>query len=72
MADNENQNAPAVNVPDDVPLRRAGYKDLSLVSLVPKWSGGESAPPIQEFFVLLRVPQLSGIGRKRTWNKCAR
>ena len=37
-------------MPDDAPLRRAGYKDLSLVSLVPKWSGGESAPPIQEFF----------------------
>ena len=50
MADNGNQNAPAVNVPDDAPLRRAGYKDLSLVSLVPRWSGGESAPPIQEFF----------------------
>ena len=50
MADNENQNAPAVNVPDNVPLRRACYKDLSLVSLVPRWSGGESAPPIQEFF----------------------
>jgi len=44
------QNAPALNVPDDAPLRRAGYENLSLVSLVPKWSGGESAPPIQEFF----------------------
>ena len=50
MADHENQNAPALNVPDDAPLRRAGYKDLSLVSLVPKWSCGESARPIQEFF----------------------
>ena len=49
MADNENQNAPAVNVPEDATLRRAGYKDLSLVSLVPRRSGGESAPPIQEF-----------------------
>jgi len=37
-------------VPDDAPLRCAGYKDLSLLSLVPNWSGGESAPPIQEFF----------------------
>ena len=44
------QNAFAGNAPDDVPLRRAGYKDLSRVSLVPKWSGGDSAPPIQEFF----------------------
>jgi len=50
MAHHENENDPAVNVPDDAPLRRAGYKDLSLVSLVPRWSGGESAPPIQEFF----------------------
>ena len=50
MADNENQNAPALNVPEEAPLRRAGYKDLSLVSLVPRWSGGESADPIQEFF----------------------
>ena len=46
MADN----APALNVPDDAPLRGAGYKDLSLVSLVPRWSGGESARSIQEFF----------------------
>jgi len=37
-------------VPDDAPLRSTVYKDLSLVSLVPRWSGGESAPPIQEFF----------------------
>jgi len=50
MADNENQNATALNVPDDAPLRRPGYKDLSLVSLVPRWSGVASAPPIQEFF----------------------
>jgi len=50
MADNENQNASALNVPDDASLRRAGYKDLSLVSLVPKWSRCESAPSIQEFF----------------------
>ena len=48
--DNHNQNASEQNAPDDAQLRRAGYKDLSLVSLVPKWSGGESAPPIQEFF----------------------
>jgi len=36
--------------PNDTPLRCAAYKDLSLVSLVPKWSGGETAPPINEFF----------------------
>ena len=65
MADNENKNAPALTVPDDAPLRRAGYKDLSLASLVPKWSEGESAPPIQEFFDTIGVPQRLGIGRKR-------
>jgi hypothetical protein len=26
------------------------HKDLSLISLVPKWSGLESAVPLQEFF----------------------
>jgi hypothetical protein len=26
------------------------YKDLSLISLVPKWSGLESAVPLEEFF----------------------
>jgi hypothetical protein len=50
MTDQQNRNVPTVETPEDAPLRRAGYKDLSLVSLVPKWSGGESAPPIQEFF----------------------
>jgi hypothetical protein len=42
------------NVPThDAPLRRAASKDLSLVSLVPKWSGGETAPPINEFFEII-------------------
>jgi len=50
MTDQQNQNAPTLNAPNDDPLKRAGYKDLSLVSLVPKWSGRDSAPPIQEFF----------------------
>ena len=39
--------------PNDAPLRRGAYKDLSLVSLVPKWSGGETAPPINEFFEII-------------------
>ena len=39
--------------PNDAPLRRAAYKDLSLVSLVPKWSGGETAPPINKFFEII-------------------
>jgi len=38
------------NEPDDATLRGAATKDLSLVSLVPRWSGGETAPPIGEFF----------------------
>jgi hypothetical protein len=50
MPNQHNQNVPTQNAPEDAQLRRAGYKDLSLVSLVPKWSGGETAPPIQEFF----------------------
>ena len=39
--------------PNDAPLRRAAYKDLSLVSLVPKWSGGETGPTINEFFEII-------------------
>ena len=41
------------NEPDDATLRYAATKDLSLVSLVPRWSGGETAPPIAEFFVTI-------------------
>jgi len=29
-------------------------KDLSLVSLVPKWSGLDSGVPIEEFFLVLK------------------
>jgi hypothetical protein len=46
------QNVPSGNTecPDsEYALRRAAYKDLSLVSLVPNWSGGETALPINEF-----------------------
>jgi len=39
--------------PNDAPLRRAAYKDLSLVSLVPKWIRGETAPPINPFFEII-------------------
>jgi len=46
-------NAPTHNVPDDATLRRATIKDLSLVSLVLRCSGGETAPPIAEFFVII-------------------
>jgi hypothetical protein len=47
------QNIPTQNASGDVPLRSAVAKDLSLVSLVPKWSGGETALPIKEFFLKL-------------------
>ena len=46
-------NAPTHDAPDDATLRRAATKDLSLVSLVPRWSGGETAPPIGEFFEII-------------------
>ena len=46
-------NAPTQNVPDDATLRRATIKDLSLVSLVPRWRGGETAPPISEFLEII-------------------
>ena len=44
---------PTQNAPADVPLVRAKAKDLSLVSLVPKWSGSDIALPIQEFFEII-------------------
>ena len=44
------QNVPTLNAPNDVPLRRSASKDLTLLSLVPKWSGGETALQINEFF----------------------
>ena len=45
--------APTQDAPDDASLRRATVKDLSLVSLVPKWSGSNTALPIQEFFKIV-------------------
>jgi hypothetical protein len=47
------QNIPTHNASYDAPLRSAVAKDLSLVSLVPKWSGGETALPINEFFKII-------------------
>ena len=31
------------------------HKDLSLISVVPKWSGLESAVPLEEFFAIIEV-----------------
>ena len=53
MLNPETTNALTQEAPNDAPLRRAAYKDLSLVSLIPKWSGGETAPPINEFFEII-------------------
>ena len=50
MTDQATRNAPTQNAPNDASLRRALPKDLSIASLVPKWSGGETALPINEFF----------------------
>ena len=50
MTDQATQNVLTQNAPNDAPLRRAVPKDLSLVSLVPIWSGGGTALPINEFF----------------------
>jgi hypothetical protein len=54
------QNIPTHNAPEDAPLRRAVATDLSLVSLVPKWSGGETALPIKEFFEIIEVSNAIG------------
>jgi len=53
MSHTVTQNVQTHNVPNDAPLRHAALKDLSLVSLVPKWNGGDTAPPINEFFEML-------------------
>ena len=45
------------DAPDDASLVRAKAKDLSLVSLVPKWSGSDTALPIQKFFELIEVSE---------------
>ena len=44
------------------------HKDLSLISLVPKWSGSESAVPLEEFF-----SSIEGSARVGNWedtDKC--
>jgi hypothetical protein len=50
MTDPRLPNVPTQNAPKEVPLTRTVTKDLPLVSLVPKWSVGETASPINEFF----------------------
>jgi len=36
------------------------HKGLSLVSLLPKWSGGENAAPLEEFLASIDRPALLG------------
>jgi hypothetical protein len=50
MTDPRRPSAPTQNAPNEVPLTRTLTKDQSLMTLVPKRSGGETAPPINEFF----------------------
>jgi hypothetical protein len=38
------------NLHAQLQLRQPATKDLSLVSLIPKWAGNEKAAPLQEFF----------------------
>ena len=59
------------DAPNDAPLRRTAYKDLSLVSLVPKWSVGETAPPINEFFEIIEGSAAIGNWTEKASNKCA-
>jgi hypothetical protein len=44
------------------------HKDLSLISLVPKWSGLESAVPLKEFFA--SIEGSAQIGRWKQWENC--
>ena len=44
------QGTEAQNAQESTPLRRSAAKDLSLVTLVPKWGGADNAPPLAEFF----------------------
>ena len=57
-------NAPTQNAPNDAPLRRTTSKDLSLVSLAPKWSGSETALTIHEFFEIVE-----GSGKIGNWTE---
>jgi len=42
------------------------HKDLSLISLVPKWSGGEKAIPLDEFLASIHMAALLGTSKLRS------
>jgi len=65
------QNVPIQNAPNDVPLKRAASKDVSLVSLVAKWIGGETALPINELFEIIEGSAVIGNCTKADQNRCA-
>jgi hypothetical protein len=46
--------------PQGAPLRRQGPKDMSLVNLVPKWSGTQSAVPLVEFLEIVEATAKMG------------
>jgi hypothetical protein len=65
IAELEITGAESHNAQDEAPCRHSAPKDLLLVALVPKWSGTETAIPLNEFFKLLRGLE-SAIGQKPT------
>jgi len=44
------QTTEAQNVSEGTPLRSSAAKDVSLVTLMPKWGGANNAPPLAERF----------------------
>jgi len=56
--------ASAQDAPEEVSFVRTKVNDLSLVSSVPKWSGSDTALPIQEFFEIIE-----GSARIGNWSE---
>ena len=53
-------------VSPDVPAAPAVHKDLSLISLVPKWSGAENSVPLEEFLSCRHGIENRALGRNRS------
>jgi len=58
------QSTEAQNESEGTPLRRSAAKDLSLVTLVPKWGGADNANPLAEFF-----EAIEGTAKIRNWTE---
>jgi hypothetical protein len=54
----------AQNSQEVASLRRTASKDLSLVSLLPKWGGNDNAAPLAEFF-----EAIEGMARRGNWTE---